>query len=761
MSADPVSTLPPVLSDPVTTGISQEKVPVLKKFSTFGGVFTPSILTIFGVVMFMRAGFVVGNAGIYGALVILAISKLITSLTGLSISAIATNTDVKGGGAYFLISRTLGPEFGATIGLTLFLAQTLSVPFYVLGFTEAACSTFPFLQPYFIVLAFVILVALCFITVKGADWSIKTQYVIMIILGLSIAAFLIGAALKFDFATFTINKGFFEKSEFSFWALFAIYFPAATGIMAGVNMSGDLKNPARSIPLGTLLAIGVALLVYAGQILLCGGALNRSELIANPYHSLIKMAPFHTGFLVVLGVFCATLSSALGSLLGAPRVLQSLGQDRILKPINPFAALSKDGEPRRALYLTIVISVLVLYLARGGGDGGALNMVASVVTMLFLWTYGITNLAAFVESFSRNPSFRPRFKFFHWSPALVGAVASFSVSFIVNWQAAIVAALFFGGLFAYVRKYILAASFGDARRGFYYSRTRDNLITLSALPVHSKNWRPTIVVFSGDPDHRLTLVKYADWLGCGRGIVTMAVLMNGRFEQMVQERKEMLASLNEFITKNRIRAFPEVLVTPDFDLGTNQFLQATSIGPIKPNLALFGWSSDVHHAQTFFGSIQTALLLDMSVGLVWDNGLPVAQPRRNRRRIDIWWRGMRNGSLMVILAYLLTLNSEWSGSKIRILRMIRDAEFRDSAYEELQKLMEAARMKLDLEVIISGEPFPVLLHHHSASASAVFLGFQITQGMNATGFQQAYTELLQGMPTTILINSTGEADLLS
>ncbi|MFP4163471.1 MAG: amino acid permease [Chitinispirillaceae bacterium] len=740
--------------------VGSAAAPEMKKFSTFAGVFTPSILTILGVVMFMRAGFVVGHAGIYGALVILGLSKLISIFTALSISAIATNTDVRGGGAYFLISRTLGPEFGATIGLTLFLAQTLSVPFYILGFSEALVRTVPSFQPFFVVIAFVMLIVLFLITLRGADWAIKAQYVIMGILGLSILAFLSGFILKFDSSQFWANTTPLEGGGISFWALFALYFPAATGIMTGVNMSGDLKNPTKSIPRGTLAAIGAAILVYASQILLGGGAISRQELIENPYHSLISAAPFHTGLLVVLGVFCATLSSALGSLLGAPRVLQSLGQDKILKPINSFAKITAAGEPRRALFLTLVICLFVLFFARNGGDGGALNMVASVVTMFFLWTYGITNLAAFVESFSGNPSFRPRFKFFHWSPALVGAGACFAVSFIVNWQAAIIAALFFCGLFLYVRKFILTASFGDARRGFVYSRTKDNLFTLSTLPIHSKNWRPTIVAFSGDPQRQLTLVKYADWLGSGRGIVTLAVLVNGHFEKMVQKRNQLHESLHEFIFKNRIRAFPEVLVTPDFELGLNQFLQSTSIGPIKPNLALFGWSADSSRAEGFIKSIQTSVLLNMSVGLVWDAGIPDLQQQR-KLRIDIWWRGMRNGSLMVILAYLLSLNPEWAGLKIRILRMVRDSSLKDKAYEDLRKLIEAARLDFEIDIVVSDEPFHQLLHRVSGESSVVFLGFAVTQDMDGVEFQKSYGCLLRGMPTTIMVHSTGEADLLS
>ena len=419
----PAGEIPPRASSAHSMGSTSNDTTI--KFTTFGGVFTPSILTIFGVIMFMRAGFVIGNAGIIGALLILVLSKSITTITGLSISAIATNLDVKGGGAYYLISRTLGPEFGATIGLTLFLAQTLSVPFYVLGFTEALVRSIPVLQPFFIYISITITIALFIITYRGASWAIKVQYGIMAAMVLSIVAFMSGSLLHFNSSLLHTNLKPLENSGFSFWGLFAIYFPAATGIMAGVNMSGNLKNPTRSIPLGTLGAIVVATIVYGAQIIICGGAIPREVLINKPYHSLLQIAPFHTGFLVTIGVFSATLSSAIGSLLGGPRVLQSLGEDRILKPINFFSGSSKSGEPHRALILTFIVGLFVVYLVGNGSEGGALNTVASIVTMLFLWTYGITNLAAFVESFSRIPHFGPDSSFFTGfllSPALVPAL---------------------------------------------------------------------------------------------------------------------------------------------------------------------------------------------------------------------------------------------------------------------------------------------------------------------------------------------------
>jgi amino acid transporter len=742
--------------------------PDMKKFSTFDGVFTPTILTILGIVMFMRAGFVVGHAGIYGALAILIIAKTITTLTGLSISAIATNTEVKGGGAYYLISRSLGPEFGGAIAITLFLAQALSIPFYLLGFSEAVVHTFPALNEYFDIVAYAVFAFIAFFSLKGAGIVIKAQFVIMGIVVLSIASFLTGAALKFDPAIFAANTAPLSGSNFAFAALFAIYFPAVTGILAGVNMSGDLKNPARSIPLGALAAIFVSFAIYAAQILLIGGAIPREGLTGDSYKSLTDLWPYVTTILVVAGMFAATLSNTLATILGAPRVLQALAQDKLLKPVNVFAKLTPTGEPRRALVLTIAICITVLYIACRGGSGGgaALNVMAEIVAMFFLWAYGIINLAAFVESFSRNPSFRPRFKFFHWSAALAGAIASFAVTFVINFSAAVLAGIVLTGIFFYVRKFVMASSFGDARRGFFYSRTRDNLLTLSALPIHAKNWRPTVAAFVGDPEHRLTLIKYADWLSSGRGILTVTAMIRGCFTdaEKVDRRREQLAAFNELLSKNRIRAFPEVLVTPDYNTGLNHFLQANSIGPIKPNLAVFGWSSDTSRAQAYIDGIRTATALHMSVALVCGREAPDPKERRSRkneRRIDIWWRGMRNGSLMVILAHLISLNPEWTGTKIRILRVVDREDEINSAHREQERLVEAARMDVDVETILSDDTFPNMLRRYSGLSTVVFMGFSVDENTDPVKFQEAYTALLQGMPTTILIQSSGDADLLS
>ena len=727
------------------------------RFGVFGGVFTPSILTILGVIMYMRAGFVTGQAGILAALAMLVLSKAITFLTGLSISAISTNTRVKGGGAYFLISRSLGPEFGGAIGLTLFIAQALSAPFYILGFTEALCVGFPELQKYTFEIGVLIATLLFIINYIGSSAAIKAQFFILAVMGLSILVMLGGAIFHFDPDLMNTNMQPAYTAHHNFWSVFAIFFPAVTGIMSGVNMSGDLKDPARSIPAGTLWAIGVGFIIYFLQIVLTGSAQTRSMLTEAPYGSLLEQALFNLDFLVIAGVYAATLSSALASLMGAPRILQALARDGIFPPLKIFGrGAPGSDEPRRGLWLTYIMTVITLKGAGGGGQ--ALNIVAGVLTMFFLYTYGMTNLAAFIESFGGNPSFRPQFRFFHWSAALLGAIGCFAATLLIDATSSLVAALIIFALFWDTRRRLLTSTFGDARRGFYYSMVRKNLNRLRTLAPDPKNWRPTTLTLSGNPLSRLTLTTYATLLDNGRGIVTLAEIVVGDFHELIRSRRNSLRRLRKFIDENSLNAFPEVLVSESLDTGMSSLLQAHSIGPIKPNLLMVGWSGDKTRIAAFTDTLRLAEELDISQVILQDRGLP--GPGRDKR-IDIWWRGQRNGSLMLILAYLLKSNWAWTRSRIRILRILKDNKLHDKAYKELEELAHAARIPAELLIVSSESSIKETIAEYSSDATLVLLGFAPPPREASEEFHHRFEEITADLPTTMLVWSNGEADLLA
>ncbi len=735
-------------------------------FGTFSGVLTPSVLTIFGLIMFLRTSEVVGTAGVYNALIILGVAQLITLSTGLSLSAISTNTKVEGGGVYFLISRTLGTAFGGSIGVTLFLAQALSIPFYILGFSESFIKTFsgswPWLSGHVLAVNLVTTGAIFFLAWVGAKWALKAQILILIILGLAITAFLAGAAVNFSSAT--LDSNWESAPDFNMFTTFALFFPAVTGIMAGVNMSGDLKDPQKSIPRGSLLAILIATIVYGAQMLLSGGAFSRELLINDPYMVLVNNAIFGCGFLVVAGVFAATSSSAIGSFLGAPRVLQALSIDKIYRILNPFKKGSgEENEPRRALLLSLLITLGIIFWAgRSLEKGGGVDAVSSIVTMFFLYTYGMVNVAAFVESFGSNPSFRPRFKFYHWSTALFGAVACFFTSFMIDWHASTIALISLVVLYFLARKNALKQSFGDAQRGFVYSRIRNNLVKLSTMQVHPKNWRPTIAVLTGNLESRLSLAEFGVKFEGQKGIVSIVQFIVGDTDQLLKTeiRQNELKRMKKLIAEKELNVFPEVLVTPDFDAGLLHFLQCHSIGPIKPNIIMQGWPRDNSRVAPFMKHISTIQGLGMSNILYLDLNhcpLPAAVVKGT---IDIWWRGKSNGSLMLLLAYLLQTNPCWKRTKIRIIRTVQNDDASAPALQSLKDIIHAARIEAEAKVVVS-DNFDKALHSESKDAKIIFMGFLPPSEENYNTFYETTTNRLKNLPPTFLVNSSGDADFLA
>ncbi len=769
-------------------------------FGTFGGVFTPSVLTILGVIMFMRANFIVGEAGILGAVCILFIAQAITVFSAMSVCAISTNMQVRGGGAYFMISRVLGPEFGGAIGIALFFAQALSVPFYILGFTEALTLTAPSLQPHFLWISLVSALLLAVIAIVGARVAIRAQYFIMTGLVLSIIAFMGGAVNNFSTERFRKNlmpprvhtgidqerlpnesqvdlTGLTEaetetmllglrgsdRNRYTFWLLFAIYFPAVTGILTGVNMSGDLRDPTRSIPRGTLWAVAVGFAVYLVQMLLCGGAYERIELVNHPYDVLKDNALFGLGIFVALGVFAATLSSALGSFLAAPRILQAVARDRILTWIRPFGqGTPLTDEPRRGLYLTAGMTIGVLVFCANVG-AGALNLIAGIITMFFLYTYGMINVAAFIERVSRNPSFRPRFRYFHSLTALLGTVGCLLAAFLINMIAALVALMLIVLLLWHLKERQLESTFGDARRGLYFETVRKNLLRLAATREDSRNWRPTILAFSGNPASREILVSYATWLESGRGIVYLANIVVGDFEERFARSRAAIRQLEEFCRNKRLQAFPLSIVSPTVEDGVNALLQMTAIGPLPASIALFGWCGRADGLPAFLRHLRTAHVMGMSNILVMANDLATAP--HVSKRIDVWWRGRRNGSLMAMLAHLMRGNWEWRQTTIRVLRMIENEAGREPALRALRELIGNARLDATAELVVSREPFGDVLRRYSNDADCIFLGFELPQPEYAEAWHSHIQNMLADMPTTLLINAApvaaGDEDLLT
>ena len=736
-------------------------------FGTFAGVYTPALLTILGLVMFMRTNFVLWSVGLFHMFLILLVGGSITLATGLSISAIATNTDMGGGGAYYLISRVLGPSFGTSIGLTLFVSQSLAIPFNILGASEAIVSGWPALRPWFPAINLALGAMIFLLVWKGADWAIKAQYVIMTVLGLSILFFLLGPIGNFSLENLRANWGAAEGVT-SLIPYFAIFFPAVTGIMAGVNMSGDLRKPHISIPRGTLYALGTAMGLYLVQIIVAAGCFPREEMIKTPYLILTRNALFGLGFMVLAGVQAATLSTALGWALGAPRVLQSLGVDNVLPGIGMFrAGVGPQNEPRRAIVVVLIIVTPILIWAgisgrnSTGAENSPINAMSELVSLFFLFTYAIINLAAFVESIGANPSFRPRFRYFHWSVAVYGAAACILASFLIDFWLSVVALLVISGLYVWTRFRNLSMTYGDARRGFVYSRIHSLLLQLPQLPLHPKNWRPTIAVLSGDPVRRGALIDYAILFSQRRGILSVIqIIISGDTRHIGERRTPQLQALRKLAQERDWPIFPSVVIAPEFDSALRIILQSHSLDPIRPNIVMMGWPTKAERIPPFFSHLQMIVEDFRRNALVLANERTTFTPQRyDGGTIDIWWQSSAGGSLMTILAYLVQLDRNWRKSVLRIFLPMDKEKVR-----RIRKVLDAARIEAEIVGLNEEVKLRTVLPKYSSGAELIFIEFPDYSTRDER--RQLIThELIKRdlghLPPCFLVVSNGEADLLA
>lgn len=720
------------------------------KFGTFGGVFTPSVLTILGVIMFLRYAPVVGYAGLWFSLVILISAKAISVITGLSLSSISTNMKVKGGGAYYLISRSLGVEFGGVIALFFYIAQAVAVTMYVVGFTEALFSAFPSINMSFRTVSTITNIVVMICVYIGAGWTIRLQYFILAILLLSIGSFGLGAWNNASIDLLQANMQPAWTDEHSFFTIFALFFPAVTGIMAGVNMSGDLKDPGKSIPAGTFAAIGVTALIYAGIAILLAASCSRDVLLSSNFvmKDIALSVP-----LVYAGVICATLSSALGSMMGAPRILQAFARDNVFKRLRLFGHGSGvSNEPRRAILLTFLIS-------QAGIMAGDLDTIAPIITMFFLLTYGTVNLACFFEGISKNPSFRPTFKFNHWSVALTGALGCLAVMFLINTLWAIIAMVMATAYFLWIARAKIIVQWGDLDSGLAFQRARKALLKLEQERYHPKNWRPSILALSGGAWDRLHLVRYACLLSADRGVVSLAQIITGELEERLIRRVKAERMIRKFIFEEKLQAFPVVVVDDNFSDALKSLLQCHGIGGLRPNTLLLGWSADPERLKSFSSILCLAKKMERSVLVVccvqeeehWE--VPEGA-------INIWWTDSNNGHLMLLLAFLLRENREWCDRPLRILRPVAPKADVQNITNEMTEMLSAARIEAEIIILPTDNPIEIVRQNLDSSA-VLFAGFEPPDEDPDGKAASSLEETINLPGDVIMVYNAGDASLIA
>jgi amino acid transporter len=676
------------------------------KFGAFKGVFTPSILTILGVIMYLRLPWIVGEAGLLATIGIILVAHLISITTGLSVASIATNKRVETGGTYFMISRSLGLPIGGTLGLALFVGLSFSVSLYLIGFSETFLTALGF-EPNLNnirIAGTLTLLVVTILTFLSTSLALKTQFIILAVMVLSLVSIFFG---KHEFAP---TESLLDSATGSLpWiALFAVFFPAVTGFEAGVSMSGDLRDPKASIPIGTISAILVGLIVYLGLAFFFSYTVD-GELLKDStvLYQISLYSP-----LVVAGIWGAALSSALGSILGAPRILQATAIDRITPKF--FAkGFGAGNEPRNALYLTFLI-------AFGGIMIGDLNVIARIVTIFFIITYGFLNLTCAIENVAGS-DFRPSFKVPAWV-GFLGAIASFVVMIQLDVIAMLGATVILGALFLILKRRELSLQSGDAWGGIWSSLVKTGLYRLSSQKNIAKhNWRPNIILFSGSAGSRPHLISLASSL-VGR----LGVFTNFELVEEKSDKKHITKSGATIATTDSEgkKVFTRQLICKDIYEGMNTVSSVYGFTGFEPNTILLGWGKTTLDPEKFIALMGHFSRADYSLALL---NFDKERGFGNKKRIDLWWKeGSNNLNFGITLLKFITADPQWRRAKLRVMFISHDSSISEKAHTIIRQVLNEHRIDASIKIIenkIEERPIDEIIQTYSPEADLTVIDF--------------------------------------
>lgn len=718
-----------------------------KKFGTFAGVFTPSILTILGVIMYLRLGWVVGQAGLYATLGLILVAHIISISTGLSISSIATDKKIKAGGIYFMLSRSLGLPIGGSIGITLFIGTAFSIALYIVGFVENFLSI-EFISNFLgmqgsvndtRIIGTIVIILLVILAYISTSIAIKTQFFILGAIALSLLSIFVGVFIHPDLHSASPSLHVAQNAP-DLMVIFAIFFPAVTGFTAGVAMSGDLKSPKNSIPLGTLGAIGVGLIVYLVLAIVFGLFVDR-DLLLNDTNFLMKIAWFSP--LVVAGIWGATLSSALGGILGAPRILQAMSIDRITPAIFAKGA-GTNNEPRLALIFTFLIAELGILI-------GQLDVIAAIVSMFYIAAYGFINLAYALESWA-NSDFRPSMKIPKWV-GILGFIASMGVMFKIDTLAMTVSLLILFAIYAFLKRREIQGNMSNVWQSVWTSLARSSLHKISQNPLNEKNWEPNIILFSGGTNVRTHLLDLGSSFVGDHGFLSNFDLKVKTDERFLFSKKGQ--NIPSEISEKYPGVFTRQQSVSNIYDGIEMIAQTYGFSGVEPNTVMMGWAHQSEEPIRFIQGIKNLVDLDMNVLLV---DYDAKRGFGKFKKIDIWWRGAsRNGNLAIYLSKFLLNSETWSGAQIRLLVVNEETELTSSIYETGRTILENLRIRAELVVIdneIEQKSFYEIIEKESRDSDLVFLGFPELVSGKEHEFVEKTNKLCRNIGTVVLLKSS-------
>nr|XP_003416344.1 solute carrier family 12 member 3 isoform X2 [Loxodonta africana] len=611
------------------------------RFGWVKGVMIRCMLNIWGVILYLRLPWITAQAGIVLTWIIILLSVMVTSITGLSISAISTNGKVRSGGTYFLISRSLGPELGGSIGLIFAFANAVAVAMHTVGFAETVRDLLqehdsPIVDPTndIRIIGVVTVTVLLAISLAGMEWESKAQVLFFLIIMVSFANYLVGTLIppsedKASKGFFSYRGDIFVQNlvpdwrgvDGSFFGMFSIFFPSATGILAGANISGDLKDPEVAIPKGTLMAIfwtTISYLAISATIgscvvrdasgglndtvtpgvgtcegLACGYGWNFTECsqghscrygLINYYQTMSMVSGFAP--LITAGIFGATLSSALACLVSAAKVFQCLCEDQLYPLIGFFGkGYGKNKEPIRSYLLAYAIAVAFIIIAE-------LNTIAPIISNFFLCSYALINFSCFHASITNSAGWRPSFRYYSKWASLFGAIVSVVIMFLLTWWAALIAI----GVVLFLLLYVLykkpEVNWGSSVQAGSYNLALSHSVGLNEVEDHIKNYRPQCLVLTGPPNFRPALVDFVGTFTRNLSLMICGHVLIGPRKQRMPELRLIASGHTKWLNKRKIKAFYSDVIAEDLRSGAQILMQATGLGRMKPNILVLGFKKN-------------------------------------------------------------------------------------------------------------------------------------------------------------------------
>ncbi|XP_047195895.1 solute carrier family 12 member 4 isoform X1 [Hippoglossus stenolepis] len=808
-----------------STEASRRKTPKSPNMGTLMGVYLPCLQNIFGVILFLRLTWIVGMAGIMQSLLIVLMCCSCTMLTAISMSAIATNGVVPAGGAYFMISRSLGPEFGGAVGLCFYLGTTFASAMYILGAIEIflkylvpQAAIFHATDPLsndsamlnnMRVYGSICLILMAVVVFVGVKYVNKLASLFLACVIISIVSIYAGAIKsmthppefticmlgnrtlvrdRFDVCAKTVMEGnisvpsqlwhrfclaenissaqcddyfiqnnvteiqgipglgsgiisdnmwgnYLQKGEIlekaglqsvdahgtmenfgmyasadiatSFTLLVGIFFPSATGIMAGSNRSGDLRDAQKSIPVGTILAITTTSLVYFSSVVLFGSCIEGVVLRdkfgdAVRKNLVVGTLSWPSPWVIVIGSFFSTVGAGLQSLTGAPRLLQAIAKDNIIPFLRVFGHGKSNGEPTWALLLTGLIAELGILIA-------SLDMVAPILSMFFLMCYLFVNLACAVQTLLRTPNWRPRFKYYHWALSFLGMSMCLALMFISSWYYAIVAMGIAGMIYKYIEYQGAEKEWGDGIRGLSLSAARYALLRLEVGPPHTKNWRPQLLVLLKlDEDLHVKyprLLTFASQLKAGKGLTIVGSVVQGNFLDSYGEMQAAEQAIKNMMEIERVKGFCQVVVASKVREGIMHLIQSCGLGGMMHNTVVMGWpygwrqSEDPRAWKTFINTVRCttaahlALMVPKNVSFY-----PSNHERFTDGNIDVWWI-VHDGGMLMLLPFLLKQHKVWRKCMMRIFTVAQMDDNSIQMKKDLATFLYQLRIEAEVEVV--------------------------------------------------------------